>query len=176
MRERWRPVPHYGGLYEVSDAGRVRSLPHRVPCARGSRISPGRILKTDFPGVKYRHVTLFKNGVPATRTVHRLVLLAFVGPTPKGKETCHRNGDCHDNRLSNLRYDTSLANHADSIRLGVTPRGERRAQAKIRERDVIEIRKARDLGITAATLSKRFGISEGQIWKIHRRKKWKHVE
>lgn len=43
---------------------------------------------------------------------------AFVGPCPEGMEVCHNNGDCTDNRLENLRYDTKSANMLDRVRHG----------------------------------------------------------
>jgi hypothetical protein len=34
--ERWTPVPGFGGLYEVSDMGRVKSLERRCATGHGS--------------------------------------------------------------------------------------------------------------------------------------------
>lgn len=36
---------------------------------------------------------------------HELVMLAFVGPTPKGKVIVHKNGNTFDDRLENLEFD-----------------------------------------------------------------------
>jgi hypothetical protein len=44
--------------------------------------------------------------------VHRLVLLAFVGPCPAGHEVLHLNHQPADNRLENLRYGTRSENIA----------------------------------------------------------------
>ena len=65
----------------------------------------------------YRRVTLHcGNRKRVSRYVHRLVLLAFVGPCPEGKEACHNDGNQRNNRLDNLRWDTPKANAADRIR------------------------------------------------------------
>ncbi len=45
--------------------------------------------------------------------VHWVVMLAFVGPCPKGLIVCHNDGDKTNNRLSNLRYDTQRSNALD---------------------------------------------------------------
>lgn len=47
--------------------------------------------------------------------VHRLVLIAFVGPPPDGMEVCHNDGDPTNNVLSNLRWDTRTGNMRDAV-------------------------------------------------------------
>ena len=98
--------------------GRIKSFPRRVKTNRGHRVSPGKILKLSFPGVKYQTVFLYKEGVAKAFTVHTLVLRTFVGESPAGTEACHWNGEHQDNRLANLRWDTRKANRADDRRLG----------------------------------------------------------
>lgn len=109
--EEWRDVPGFEGRYQVSDAGRVRSLPHRVRVVlRGrdaTRLSPGRVLR---PGrTKSGHITVAL-GRGNSRPVHQLVLEAFVGPRPQGCEVLHVNHKPADNRLENLRYGTRSEN------------------------------------------------------------------
>lgn len=58
------------------------------------------------------------DGKMVTRGVHRIMMLAFVGPRPDGMQVCHWDGVRSNNRLDNLRYDTSLANSKDKIRHG----------------------------------------------------------
>jgi hypothetical protein len=62
-----------------------------------------------------------------TRMVHTLVLEAFVGPRPPGKEACHGNGQPGDNRLSNLRWGTRSENIADAVRHGTWHSEKRKA-------------------------------------------------
>ena len=115
--ETWKPVLGFEGHYEVSDQGRVRSLDRTVSHWRGgTRLRRGRCLK---PGVAggvggYLHVVLMSDGkTRCNRTVHRLVLEAFVGLRPEGMQACHNDGDPHNNALSNLRWDTPASNNAD---------------------------------------------------------------
>lgn len=102
----WRPVTGYEGYYEVSDHGDVRRA-GRSEVLKGGRLKGG-----------YRCVNLSVNGSAHSRRVHALVMSAFVGPRPEGMVVCHNNGIPHDNRLSNLRYDTTAANAMDSVRHG----------------------------------------------------------
>ncbi|UGS27597.1 NUMOD4 motif-containing HNH endonuclease [Microbacterium resistens] len=117
--EEWRPVVGYEGKYEVSNLGRVRSLSRLSSSGRRVR---GRMMGLRPHPRGYLQTTLTANGICETKKVHRLVLEAFVGPCPDGMESCHENGVRDDNRLSNLRWDTSLANAADRTAHG-TQRG-----------------------------------------------------
>lgn len=130
MTEEWRAIPGYGG-YEVSDLGRVRSLDRWVQQQNGSRrFFKGQILRSrPFPRTGHRMVSLKRNSIGETFRVHKLVMLAFVGPRPDDMQICHNNGIPDDNRLSNLRYDTASGNVRDAIRHG-TQRNIRKTHCK----------------------------------------------
>lgn len=120
MSERWLPVPGWEGLYEVSDMGRVRSLARPFVYNNGNRITrPGRVLRGRRMRRGHLRVALCGPGRREDHLIHRLVLAAFVGPCPAGKEGCHNNGISDDNRLLNLRWDTRQANMQDAILHGV---------------------------------------------------------
>jgi NUMOD4 motif/HNH endonuclease len=119
---KWKPIPGWDELYEVSDDGRVRSLdrtiivpnPHGVLAPREYK---GRDLQLFATGKGYPSVKLSRPGQrPVTVYVHEAVMTAFVGPRPADFETCHGNGIPSDNRLCNLRYDTRKANAQDRVR------------------------------------------------------------
>lgn len=122
----WRAIPGYEGCYEVSDDGRVRSLLRRIAVVAGPRKStevPAREMSLTADSRGYQGVGLAKDGLVRTHRVHRLVLLAFVGPPPQGSGYgCHNNGDPSDNRLENLRWDTPAANQADRKSHGTSHR------------------------------------------------------
>ena len=117
-QEEWRPVVGYEGIYEVSDMGRVRSLPREVNRGRAGYITmPGRVLKPHVE--RYARLRLVStDGRGSTRYVHRLVAEAFHGPCPGGMEVCHENGQHLDNRAENLRYDTRAGNQRDLVKHG----------------------------------------------------------
>lgn len=114
MTERWEPIRGFDG-YEVSDLGRVRSLDRDDSIGRPRS---GRILRPAPGGSGYLTVRPSTNARPVTRTVHSLVLEAFVGARPDGMEACHLNGNKLDNRAVNLRWDSSSANKLDMVRHG----------------------------------------------------------
>ena len=117
-QERWLPVPGYEGFYEVSDHGRVRSVDRVVVAGSGERKFAGRVLRLGTNRHGYMLVALRKPGIQKSKRAHRLVLEAFVGPCPEGMAACHENGDKLDNRLSNLRWDTTSSNLYDAVRHG----------------------------------------------------------
>lgn len=108
--ERWLLIASHPA-YEVSDRGRVR------------RIATGRLISI-YTGDHYSKVRL-KIDKPATKNVHQLVAEAFLGPRPEGMEVCHNNGDHHDNRLDNIRYDTHSNNQRDQAKHGTNPLARR---------------------------------------------------
>ena len=121
--EQWLPIPGYEGFYEVSNLGRVRSLDRTVR-NRNDTVQPkrGMVLKISKSNrCAYMTVGLTRDNKHRRFFVHRLVLMAFVGPCPEGMEACHNNGVADDNRISNLRWDTPSENIRDLVRHGTHP-------------------------------------------------------
>lgn len=121
MPERWLPVVGYEGFYEVSDLGRVRSLPRLIVCRNGhTRNWPGKVLSPYIsPKDGYQRTPLSVNGVKTgPLLVHRLVAEAFLGECPEGQEVRHLDGDPGNNVLTNLVYGTHAENMQDMLRHG----------------------------------------------------------
>lgn len=117
--ERWLPVPGYEGFYEVSNLGKVRSLPRVIEKSNGARMTlRGQMLKPYDSGDGHVRVRLQKVGHIVDRYVHQLVLETFVGPPPPDTEGCHWDGNPQNNRVDNLRWDTRSENIRDNVRLG----------------------------------------------------------
>lgn len=174
MSEEWRPVVGFEGLYEVSDQGRVRSLDRlvRSECAlRGyPRRVRGRLLAPQKHSAGYLQVALCGE----LRLVHAVVLGAFVGPRPAGKECAHCDGDKHNNRLGNLAYKTHVENVADRTAHGTEVRGERNGFAKLTEAQVLAIR-ARQRLSRAEDLATAYDVHEHHIRRLWRGERWRHV-
>lgn len=114
--ENWKDIEGYEGLYQVSSKGRIKSLNYN-----GSKKE--KILKCP-KGHYYKRVSLVKNGIKKTQTVHRLVASAFI-PNPENKPCIdHINTDPMDNRVCNLRWVTHKENMNNPITLEHRPKGE----------------------------------------------------
>lgn len=122
MTEVWKDISDYEGSYQVSNLGRVRSLPRTTRFMRNGKevqqAVPGKVLSAKVNRDGHLFVSLCKEGKPKHWYVHTLVLTAFVGSRPDGMECLHRDGDPTNNRVENLRWNTSSQNKLDSVRHG----------------------------------------------------------
>jgi hypothetical protein len=160
-QEIWKDIPGYEGLYQVSNHGRVRSLDRVIMCTsavKGTYPSrkKGRMLRPGPSPSGHLSVVLPRRN---TRTVHDLVLRAFVGSPPDKHECCHNNGNPADNRLENLRWDTRRENIKDKTAHGL---------AKLKPEDVRAIKDALQSNRRGlqAQLARRFGVAECTISDI----------
>lgn len=110
-QESWVPIKSYEGTYEVSDLGRVRSVPRIDALGRHKK---GVVLSLWVDSKGRPHANLRQK----RHTVSRLVLAAFVGPQPDGMEGCHNDGNPGNNRRGNLRWDTRSSNTKDAVEHG----------------------------------------------------------
>jgi hypothetical protein len=187
--ELWRGIPGFD-LYEVSNEGRVRSLLRiherqnpRYPGYTQRVKSGGRILRgwvksqRGYPTAVL--IALRRDGQTFIERVHRIVLLAFVGPCPHGMEGCHNDGDPKNNHLSNLRWDTHISNVQDCIqhqRKKNPPLhyGEAHPRAKLTEAAVKEIRTTPYRHGLNRVLGQKFGVTGTTIGRV-RKGEWRHM-
>jgi hypothetical protein len=174
MQERWIPVVGYEGLYEVSDAGRVKSL---VPSKK--RPIAGHVLTPKRSGQGYLCVALYRHGKPTTITIHQLVMRAFVGAVPDGMNVNHRDGKKKNNLLSNLEYVSYSENSRHALSKGlshpVSPRGQANGNASITETQAISIAQQLHAGERPCNIAREMGISAWPVYDIKARRKWQHL-
>lgn len=112
MKEVWKDVPGYEGLYQVSNLGRVKSLPKK------GGWSQAKILRPRYDRNGYNRVGLYKNGKSNEAKVHRLVATVFLGKAPEGKTTInHKDGNHSNNCVDNLEWASQLENNLHSIHI-----------------------------------------------------------
>lgn len=116
-QEIWRTVPGYPGLYQVSDHGRVRSLPRRV-LRNGQRLRvPGRVMRQGVDDNGRCSVSLWREGKGRSFRVHRLVMSAFWPNFDPLLVVNHIDGNPSNNHLSNLEWTSQRGNaiHARDV-------------------------------------------------------------
>jgi hypothetical protein len=111
------PVNGFEELYEISNLGRLKSLPK----TRGANFQklPEKILKLQMHTGGYSMIMLNKNGVKKRFFIHRLVAIHFV-PNPNNlPEVNHIDGDKLNCAASNLEWVTRLENEQHACRTGL---------------------------------------------------------
>lgn len=178
--EIWKPVVGYEGIYEVSSLGSVRSLDG--PCAlkpedpRKARARRGRVLKQYTQPIGRKMVTLHCARGKKTFLVHRLVTLAFHGPSPDPTwGVAHRNGNMGDNRAENLRWLSQLENNREQVLHGTRMCGEKAWKAVLDEHKVRRIRALSAEGVSHKNIAPLIGISSSVVCRVVNRKAWSHV-
>lgn len=104
MSEKWADIKGFEGLYQVSNLGRVKSLPRQGTYATPHILVPSK----DKNG--YLHVGLLKNSIRKTKRVHRLVAEAFIDNPDKLPEINHKDENKQNNQVSNLEWCTRKYN------------------------------------------------------------------
>lgn len=123
----------------------MRSVPERI-------LKAGQYCKSGHVSVALRKGS---NGSP----VHQLVANAFLGPTPKGKEILHKNGNSKDNRVSNLRFGTRTENIIDVYL-------QNKKWRKVGIDEVKEVRRRINKGEKGVDIARSLSLSQSTISDI----------
>ncbi len=123
----------------------------------------------------YMQVQLYRDGKAFHQLVHRLVLLAFVGPCPKGMEAAHENGKRLDCRLSNLSWKTKSANQMDRLRHGTDCRGEKHGIAVLTNAQAREAIAMYERMKSYTEVGKLFGVTRHVISRLVKRHTYKNL-
>ena len=105
--EEWRDIKGYEGYYQISNLGRVKSLPRDVG---SNRCKKEIIMKTSIDKDGYEHLVLCKDGKQKHFRVNRLVAQAFI-PNPNNYPVVnHKDENKTNNRVENLEWCTITYN------------------------------------------------------------------
>lgn len=119
MTEIWKDIKDFEGLYQISNLGKVKSLPRYVKNIHGQRIVKEKILKNQINKKGYYSVVLRKNNKSYTKEIHRLIGIAFI--ENKNNYSCinHIDGNKLNNKLDNLEWCSYKHNINEAYRLGL---------------------------------------------------------
>ena len=106
--EDWRDIPGFGGTYQMSPRGEIRSWR-----SRGGGFAEKPKLMTPYTkssGTTARRIRVVKltdaDGKGREYAVLRLMVLTWYGKCPEGKVPYHKNGDIADHSLHNIGFAT----------------------------------------------------------------------
>lgn len=113
LKEEWRDIKGFEGVYQVSSLGRIKSLAREVLTKNG-KIKPikEKILKLNDNGEGYKLITLYGEFGRRRETVHVLLAEAFLGHQKGSWDAIcdHINHNPSDNRLENIQIITQREN------------------------------------------------------------------
>ena len=112
MNEEWKDIEGYEGLYQVSNKGRVKVLPHLVHRGFCTCTCPEKIL-TPRNNSRGALTVRLSNGSKKTskeKTIHRLVATAFLENPFDKEEVDHIDGNRQNNNVENLRWVSRIEN------------------------------------------------------------------
>lgn len=173
----WKPVKGLEGLYSISSHGRVKSHDRKVPFGNRFRTVKGKILSPSLDGAGYLSVQLTNGSYRRRFPIHHLVASHFLPNYAEAKAEGllirHRDGDPHNNRVSNLVMGTQVDNMQDSRAHGESLRGSKNGQAKLSEAEIGSIRKRVADGEDRQKVGDAFSVSRKYVTKIVRHEIWK---
>ena len=106
---------------------------------------------------------------------HRLSWVLHRGEIPAGLMVCHK---CDNRKCVNpdhLFLGTAKDNAEDMAKKKRSTWGERNSQAKLSEKEVLEIRKLRNEGWTYLDLTKKFNVTMSPIRDVCKGYTWRNV-
>lgn len=92
MKEEWKPIKGYEGIYDISNYGQLYSHP-RTTTKGGYTFGTNNT---------YLEFILSKNGKKEKKRLHILVYETFIGDIPKGYDVHHKDHNKHNNYVGNL--------------------------------------------------------------------------
>ena len=165
-----KQIKGFEGLYEITEFGDVFAMERTVTSGMNYkciRNYPRKEKPQRFDRYGYKRVSLSKNGIVKTISVHRLVAITFVEGDSK-LTVNHKDGNKLNNHYSNLEFISSSQNVKHAHRIGIVPKpvqkvGTENPRSKLNEKQVREIRKS---DLSYRKLAKIYGTHHSVIYGI----------
>lgn len=114
--EEFRNVLGYETKYQVSNYGRVKSVPRVYRQSRGYRKVEERIIKCSSKNNGYFRISIREHGGFKYKMVHRLVGEVFLDNPSNKPQINHKDKNRQNNRIDNLEWVTQRENVIHEMR------------------------------------------------------------
>ena len=167
MNVQYKPIAGIPCYYACSDGTIWKNCKHRGFYQR----------KPDYRKDGYIKCAINVDGKTLHFLTHRLIAMAFLGKPEQCNEINHKDGNKHNNAVSNLEWVTRSQNISHAHKHLNAPSGDARYNAKFSNDEVRFIRKMHRYGLTGAAIFRMFTrkIRQQTIYDIINMKKYKHV-
>lgn len=105
--EIWKDIDGYGGFYQVSNLGRIKSLARNT---KNGHCKKDKILKNSVDKKGYVVAELRKDNKRKSYKVHRLVAETFIYNQYNKPQINHKDGNKQNNNVENLEWCTNSEN------------------------------------------------------------------
>ena len=156
MKEIWKDIKDYEGLYQVSNLGRIK----RIGKYKNQFTSweSNKILTNNIGTDGYYHIMLSKDNKKRMYLVHRIVAKTFIGEQDN-KQVNHIDGNKLNNNINNLEYCSARDNLIHALNLGLKKR-------KIPLEKYEYIYNENKKGKSYKKLAKEFNVGKTKIYDI----------
>lgn len=164
MKEIWKDIKNFEGLYQISNYGNIYSNNRKM------------ILKPRKDKDGYLGINLYKNNCSKSYRVHRLVAIHFIFNPDDKLQVNHIDGNKENNCVWNLEWCTQEENMQHSLKHKLRPSGQYCYNSKLTNEDVLFIRnnyKKSDKIFNRKYFAKKFNVHSSTISRIVNNKKWK---
>lgn len=174
MKEEWKDIPGYGGLYQASTQGIIRSLDRYIIRGNYQVFRKGKILKQTRDIKGYLRLSLYKNNKMKTFKVHRAIAITFISNPYNYTQINHINGIKDCNTVLNLEWCSGLENVRHDIKvLEEDPiRNFKLTEIQVREIKCL----LRERILTQKQIAKLFNVGTTIISYINTGKVWNHIK
>jgi hypothetical protein len=177
--EQWRPVAGLEDRYEVSDHGRVRSLPRITMRGNIPQRVRGKVIAQRVTSWGHKLITLITGSGRIHVSVHRLVASAFCD-RPEGCDVVnHMDNNPANNHYSNLEWTTIAGDNLHMRNQGRAKvpsyRGGGHPSSKHTESQALQVIAALKIKEPHRKIAERLGVTHSFVSEISSGRGWKHL-
>ena len=150
----------------AGDDGRIYSRKKYLGFGKSEEV-PWYPLKGSLGTKGYMLVSMSHKNRRVTKSVHRLICLAFHGAPSKGQEVRHLDGDRENNVPTNLCWGTQVEQWQDRRAHGRSATGEKHHAAKFTDAERESLRWAIKMGLCSQRHAARvLGVAQSSVAEI----------